>query len=59
MDHHKSEVGFKPKDYFMTLRMVLLGNKNSPPLNESMEVLGKEMVRFRLRDALNSQQLKN
>ena len=47
---HKSKTGWKPKDYFMTLRLVTTGRKDSPPLAESLEVIGREMVRFRLRD---------
>jgi glutamyl-tRNA synthetase len=47
---HKAETGWKPKDYFMTLRLVTTGRKDSPPLAESLEVIGREMVRFRLRD---------
>ncbi len=49
---HKDKLGWKPKDYFMTVRLVTTGRKDSPPLNESLEIIGREMVRFRLRDAL-------
>jgi glutamyl-tRNA synthetase len=52
LDAHKAKLGWKPKDYFMTLRLMVTGRKDSPPLVESMVVLGREMVRFRLRDAL-------
>jgi glutamyl-tRNA synthetase len=52
LDAHKAKLGWKPKDYFMTLRLILTGRKDSPPLVESMVVLGREMVRFRLRDVL-------
>jgi glutamyl/glutaminyl-tRNA synthetase len=54
LDTHKAKLGWKPKDYFMTLRLILTGRKDSPPLVESMVVLGREMVRFRLRDVLRS-----
>jgi glutamyl-tRNA synthetase len=51
-DVHKAKLGWKPKDYFMTLRLVLTGRKDSPPLFECMEILGREMTRFRLRDVM-------
>lgn len=54
LDAHKAKIGWKPKDYFMTLRLVATGRKDSPPLVESLQILGREMVRFRLRDSLKS-----
>lgn len=53
VDKHKDDLGWKPKDYFLTLRMVTTGRKDSPPLAETLAVLGREMVRFRIRDYLN------
>jgi glutamyl-tRNA synthetase len=47
---YKDEIGWKPKDIFMTLRLAMTGRKDSPPLFETMGVVGREMVRFRLRD---------
>ncbi len=41
--------GFKIKELFMALRLAMSGRKTSPPLFESMEVMGKELVRRRLR----------
>ena len=35
----------------MALRLAMSGRKTSPPLFESMEVMGKELVRRRLRGA--------
>lgn len=35
-------LGVKNSEFFMTLRVVITGKKISPPLNESMEILGKE-----------------
>ncbi len=58
-DAFKTKIGWKPKDYFMTLRLVVTGRKDSPPLIESMTILGRETVRFRLRDVLNAPQLKS
>lgn len=51
MEDHRLAIGWKPKDYFMTIRLVTTGRSDSPPLAETLEVIGKEMVRFRLRDA--------
>lgn len=52
MAAHKEQLGWKPKDYFMTVRLIVTGRKDSPQLVDSMAVLGREMVRFRLRDSL-------
>jgi glutamyl-tRNA synthetase len=52
MDRHMAEIGLKAKDYFMPVRLAVSGRKDSPPLAESMEVIGREMVRHRLRDVL-------
>lgn len=43
---------YKPKDVLMPLRMMISGKKASPPLFETMAVLGKERCRFRLRAAI-------
>ena len=55
MGAHKDELGWKPKDYFMTVRFISTGRKDSPPLAESLEALGRDIVRYRLRDAADSQ----
>ena len=52
LDAHREAIGWKPKDYFMTVRLIATGRKDSPPLVESLVIIGREMVRFRLRDAL-------
>jgi glutamyl-tRNA synthetase len=54
---HRGKFGWKPKDYFMTIRLVVTGRKDSPPLDASMAIIGREMVRFRLRDALTAKAL--
>ena len=41
--------GWKTKHLFMVLRLGVTGRKASPPLFDTMEVLGKELCRFRLR----------
>ena len=43
--------GWKSKHLFMVLRLAVTGRKASPPLFETMEVLGKEICRHRLRRA--------
>jgi glutamyl-tRNA synthetase len=43
--------GWKSKHAFMLLRLAVTGRKASPPLFETMSVLGKEITRRRLRSA--------
>ncbi len=43
-----NDMGMKASDFFMILRVAITGKKISPPLNESMEILGKEVVLDRL-----------
>jgi glutamyl-tRNA synthetase len=43
--------GWKSKHVFMVLRFALTGRKASPPLFDTMEMLGKEICRHRLRRA--------
>lgn len=43
------DTGYKSKHVFMLLRYLVTGRKASPPLFETMEVLGKELTRRRLR----------
>jgi len=44
----------KAKDVLMPIRMIVSGKKASPPLFETMAVLGKERCRFRLRAAIKN-----
>lgn len=46
------ELGWKPKDLFMTLRIAITGKIATPPLFETMEVLGKGRVFKRLEKAI-------
>ena len=46
-----TERGWKTKHAFMLLRLVVAGRKASPPLFDTMAVLGKEVTRRRLRQA--------
>jgi glutamyl-tRNA synthetase len=43
---------FPAKDLFMVLRLAVTGRAASPPLFETMEVLGKELVRRRIRNTI-------
>ena len=52
MNSLREELGLKGKEFFMPLRIAVTGTKNSPPLFDSMVVLGKERCRRRLRMAL-------
>ena len=45
--------GFKTGDFFMDLRIALSGKKFTPPINDSIEILGKEETLVRLRKALD------
>jgi glutamyl-tRNA synthetase len=43
--------GFTTKQLFMPLRIAVTGRKASPPLFESMALIGKPMCQARLREA--------
>ena len=44
-------LGLSPRQFFGTLRVAVTGRNATPPLFETMEVLGRELVLQRLRDA--------
>lgn len=44
-------LGLKPKDYFMAIRVAITGKTVTPPLNESMEILGQKECVERLKAA--------
>jgi len=46
------EIGLKPNQVFGILRVAVTGQKVSPPLFESMEVIGREKVLERVRNAI-------
>ncbi|MGA2284806.1 MAG: glutamate--tRNA ligase, partial [Dehalococcoidia bacterium] len=46
------ELGLKAGDLFMLIRVAVTGQTATPPLFETMEVLGRERSLARLRDAL-------
>ncbi len=45
------KLGWKAKELFMMLRIALTGRTAAPPLFDTMDVIGKELVRRRLRQA--------
>ncbi|MFH0864121.1 MAG: glutamate--tRNA ligase [Candidatus Gottesmanbacteria bacterium] len=47
-----SETGFKTGDYFMIIRVAITGLSATPPINETMEILGKDETIDRLKTAL-------
>jgi len=52
MENFISQAKIKPKDLFMSMRVAVSGTLISPPLMETIQVLGKEMVRRRMRLAM-------
>lgn len=48
-----TEKGLKPKDVFMPARIAVTGSKETPPLFECIEVLGKDIVQRRMRLAID------
>ena len=52
LDTVPKENGFKVGDFFMDLRIAITGSKFTPPINESIEILGKEKSLARIRNAL-------
>lgn len=49
---YQSEHNLKPKDIFMPIRIATTGVKETPPLFECLEILGKDIVQRRLRMAI-------
>jgi glutamyl-tRNA synthetase len=45
-------MGLKPRVAFTAIRVAVTGRKVSPPLFESMELLGKEKVLSRIRQQI-------
>ena len=52
LDAVMEENGLGPRDILLPTRIAVTGTKASPPLFETMGVLGKEKVRRRLRNAI-------
>ena len=52
MQKTAQDLKVKNSEFFMLLRVAITGKKVSPPLNESMEILGKKTVLARLQKAI-------
>lgn len=50
---YMEEQKLKPKEVFMPIRLAITGVKETPPLFECIEVLGKDIVQRRLRMAID------
>ncbi len=48
---YTEKIAWKTKELFMTIRVAITGRTAAPPLFDTIEVLGKELVRRRLRAA--------
>lgn len=46
------KIGWKPRDLFMPIRIATTGRKATPPLFDTMSVMGPALVRRRLRGAI-------
>lgn len=53
VNNHRKKLEWKAKEYFPVLRLIVTGRKDSPPLLKTMEVIGREIVRARIRDWIN------
>jgi glutamyl-tRNA synthetase len=47
------QLGLKPNQLFGTLRVAVTGQRVSPPLFETMEILGRDTVLHRIRTAID------
>ncbi len=54
LDQVPKDKGYKVGDFFMDLRIAITGSKFTPPINESIEILGKEEALVRLQKVLSS-----
>ena len=52
LDAYAAEIGWKPKEVHMPVRIAVTGKRVGPPLFESMLLLGRERTLERLRDAI-------
>ncbi|MDO8503578.1 MAG: glutamate--tRNA ligase [bacterium] len=51
IDREIKEKGFKTGEFYMSLRLALTGRRITPPINESMVILGQDKVSHRLEEA--------
>ncbi len=56
MDQHRNKINWKQGEYLVPIRLILTGRKDSPPLSKTMEILGREIARQRMRDWIDSNQ---
>lgn len=54
LDEVPQKFGFKVGDFFMDLRIIITGSKFTPPINESIEILGKEESIERLKKVISN-----
>jgi glutamyl-tRNA synthetase len=54
LDQVPKDNNFKVGDFFMDLRIAITGSKFTPPINESIEILGKEETLKRLQEIISS-----
>ena len=54
LDTVPKDNGFKVGDFFMDLRIAITGTKFTPPINESIEILGKEETIKRIRRVIEN-----
>ncbi len=52
--NYLKKLNWKPKEFYMPIRFVTTGRKDSPPLVPTLVVLGREMVRYRIQSVLKS-----
>ena len=54
LDQISRDNNFKTGDFFMDLRIAVTGSKFTPPINESIVILGKDETLIRLRHAISN-----
>ncbi len=54
LDQVPKDNSFKVGDFFMDLRIAITGSKFTPPINESIEILGKDEALIRLRSVIGN-----
>ncbi len=57
LGNHLKSLGWKAKEYYMPLRLVLTGRKDSPPLVETIEALGQSVIRYRLQQVVKQKNI--
>jgi glutamyl-tRNA synthetase len=53
LDQVPKDNNFKVGDFFMSLRIAITGSKFTPPINESIDILGKDETLKRLQTLVN------